>query len=73
MTRKGINLVDVLYQLLGNQVTGLVQETAATLAEHSNKDTLWWEQRLYSGLADNLKTKAELFRSSANPPGDEHC
>jgi hypothetical protein len=65
MTRKGINLVDVLYQLLGNQVTGLVQETAATLAEHSNKDTLW--------LADNLKTKAELFRSSANPPGDEHC
>jgi hypothetical protein len=52
-TDEGVDVVDMLIQLLVRQVSALVEETAYELAKYSGGD----EATIYRALAENCATK----------------
>ena len=67
-TDEGVDVVDMLIQLLVRQVSALVEETAHELAKHSGGD----EATIYRALAENWATKAQMLEllRMANPSGN---
>ena len=56
-TDEGVDVVDMLIQLLVRQVSALVEETAHELAKSSGSD----EATIYRALAENCATKAQML------------
>ena len=59
-TDEGVDVVDMLIQLLVRQVSALVEETAHELAKYSGGD----EATIYRALAENCATKVSAWSFS---------